>query len=84
VAQEKMNEKIRTMAVFENSGIKPIVFEWNGHNHKVKKINLAYQEREGRSVNYYFGIETTTDEVFRLKYNDQKLTWTLEEHWVDG
>jgi hypothetical protein len=82
--QERMNQKIRTMTIFENGEIKPVIFEWNGRNHKIKKVNLAYQEREGRSINYYFGVETDGDEIFKLKYNDQKLIWTLEEHWVDG
>lgn len=44
---------------------------------------MAYQEREGQSMNYYFSVEDDNSNVFKLRYNDQKLTWWLEEQWVD-
>jgi len=79
----KVDKKIKMIALFENGKIVPKIFRWQSRDYKVKEVSLAYDERDGRSKNYYFGIETEDGNVMKLKYNDEKLTWWLDEIWGD-
>lgn len=79
----KVDKKVKMMALFEDGKIVPKVFRYSNREYKVKEINLAYQERDGRSINYYFGIETEDGNVMKLRYNDERLTWWLDEIWGD-
>ncbi len=79
----RIDKKIKTIALFENGKVIPKIFRYANRDYKVRGISLAYQEREGRSVNYYFGIETDEGGVYKLHYNDEKLTWWLDEVWQD-
>jgi hypothetical protein len=83
MAYEIINEKVKMMASFDNGTCLPVIFKWKNRNYKIAKVNLAYQEREGRSINYYYSVETDTGGVFKLRYNDEKLIWWLEEYWVE-
>jgi len=78
-----INQKIKMMALFDGGKIIPKVFKWQNRDYKVKEISICYEEREGRSINYYFGIETADGNVMKLRYNDEKLTWWLDEIWSD-
>jgi hypothetical protein len=78
-----INKKIKMMALFENGKIIPKVFRYEGRDYKIKEISIVYQEREGRSINHYFSVETEDGNVFKLRYNDEKLTWWLDEIWGD-
>jgi len=80
---EEVGEKIKVLAEFTDGKIIPRVFKWKSKEYRVGKVNLFYQERQGKSVDYYFSVETDTGGVFKLKYNDEKLIWTLEELWVE-
>lgn len=79
----KIAKKIKMIALFENGQVVPKVFRWQSRDYKIKEISLVYQEREGRSVNYHFGIETDEGGVFKLRYNNEQLTWWLDEIWGD-
>jgi hypothetical protein len=78
---QEIGEKIKVLAVFKNGTIFPHIFEWNNRRHKVDKVNLSYQEREGQSINYYFAVESG-GLVAKLKYNDKGMDWSIEEVWV--
>lgn len=80
---QEVEEKIKVLAAFANGQIIPKIFEWSGRKYKIGRVALAYQERSGRSINYYFSVECESGGVFKLKYNDENLTWMLEEHWVE-
>lgn len=80
---EKVGDKIKVLAVFEGGAVIPKIFKWKDRTYKIKNVNLAYQEREGRSINYYYSVDCLDGGVFKLCYNDEKLTWTIEEFWVD-
>jgi hypothetical protein len=82
MSYQEIEEKIKVLAVFKNGTIFPHVFEWNKRRHKVDKVNLSYQEREGSSINYYFAIESN-GLVAKLKYNDKSMMWSIEEVWTN-
>ncbi len=80
---EKVEEKVKMLAIFEGGAVVPQIFKWQNRTYKIKNVNLAYQEREGRSINYYYSVDCEDGGVFKLKYNDENLTWTIEELWVE-
>lgn len=82
MSYQQINERIKVLAVFKNGTVFPYVFEWNSRRHKIDKVNLNYQEREGSSINYYFAIESK-GLVAKIKYNDKSMIWGLEEIWVN-
>lgn len=83
MSNQKIGQKIRVMADFNGGQLKPVIFKWKDKNYRVKSVAMAYQERDGASINYYFSIETKNGTIFKIRYNDQKLMWWLEEYWVE-
>jgi len=79
----EINKKIKVIALFENGKIIPKVFRYSNRDYRVREISLTYDERVGRAKNYFFGVETEDGNVFKLKYNDENLTWWLNEIWSD-
>lgn len=79
---EIIDEKVNVLAAFSDGKITPKAIKWNGVVLKVDKVNLEYQEREGQSINYYFAINTENNKNLKLKYNNEKLIWTICESWV--
>lgn len=80
MAYQEIGEQIKVLAVFKNGTVFPYAFDWHNRRHKINKVNLAYQEREGASINYFFAIESK-GLVAKLKYNDRSMMWSLEEIW---
>lgn len=79
---QEIGEKLNVLAIFKNGTVFPHSFSWWGKKYKIDKVNLSYQEREGKSINYYFAIEAG-GLVAKLKYNNTLLLWTIEEIWVE-
>jgi hypothetical protein len=79
----QIGKKIKVIALFENGKVIPKIFRYDNRDHKVKEVSLAYEERDGRSINYHFGIETEGGNVMKLRFNNEKLTWWLDEVWGD-
>jgi len=79
---EKIGDKIKVLATFENGVITPEVFKWHNRDYRVKSVSLRYDEKQGASVNHFLAIETEDGGVFKLIFNDKSLVWTLDEVWV--
>lgn len=80
---EEVGENIKVLAIFDNGQIIPKIIKWGRRKLTIKKVNLEYQERDGQSINYFFAVETDKDDVLKIKYNNEKLTWTIEEVWEE-
>jgi hypothetical protein len=78
-----VGEKLKVLAIFDNGQVSPKILRWGKRKLLIKKVNLEYQEREGRSINYYFAVETDKDDVLKIKYNNENLAWTIEEVWEE-
>lgn len=74
---------MKVRADFEAGNIMPRLVKWNNRDLKIEKINLVSQEREGKSINYYFAVETDKGNCLKLKYNNEKLIWSIEEIWIE-
>ena len=80
---QEIGEKVKVRADFEGGQIRPRLIKWQNRNYKIEKINLVSQEREGKSINYHFAVETDKGSCLKLKYNNEKLTWSIEELWLE-
>lgn len=80
---KEIGENIKVLAIFDNGQVIPKVIRWGRRKLTIKKVNLEYQERDGRSINYFFAVETDKDDVLKIKYNNEKLLWTIEEVWEE-
>jgi hypothetical protein len=78
----EIGEKIKVMAIFKNGTIFPYIFDWGKKRLLIDRVNLAYQEREGSSINYFFAIEAK-GLVGKLRYNNVSFVWTLLEIWQE-
>jgi hypothetical protein len=76
----EVKEKIKVMAVFKDGTIFPYIIDWKRRRFRVDRVNLAYQEREGASINYFFAIESK-GLVAKLKYNNTSMIWEILEVW---
>lgn len=79
---EKINEKIEVLGDFKGGSVIPRVFKLKNKVFKIKKVHLAYQEREGKFINYYYSAETE-GAIYKLKFNNGSLVWEVEETWVE-
>lgn len=80
---QEVGEKVKVLASFEAGKITPKAFFWKARRFLVEKVNLDFQEREGKSINYFFAAETDRGNTVKLKYSSEKMIWTLEEIWVE-
>lgn len=80
---QQIGEKVKVLGSFEGGSLTPRILKWKGRNYTITKVNLAYQEREGKSMNYFYSAETGGGMVMKLRYNNEKLIWTLDEIWVE-
>jgi len=78
-----INRKVQVVALFQNGKIIPKIFKWQSRDYKVHEISLYYTERDGKSINHYFGILTSDGNVFKLSFNNLSLIWILQEVWSE-
>lgn len=80
---ENVSEKVKVLAVFENSVIVPRLFRLHNCDYKVRSVSLRYQEKSGASIDHFFAVETEDGNVFKLSFNDKSLVWKVDEVWTD-
>ena len=79
---EQLNEPIDVITKFAENKLTPVKFLWNGREYLVRKINLSYSTWEGRSKIYYFAVSDSMN-YFKLRFDSEKLSWTLLESYTD-
>lgn len=77
---ETINQPIEVVAKFSSNNLTPVKFFWPGHGREIliKKVNLAYSSREGRTKLYFFAVSDDSS-YFKLQFNSESLSWTLLE-----
>lgn len=76
---EKIGEKISVVSLHNrDQEAYPFGFKWQGQLYRVEKIGYHHKVREGRNLQHIFSV-TDGQYAFRLKYETDNLTWTLEE-----
>lgn len=75
---ETINEPIDVIVKFTQDKILPIKFLWQGREVLVKKLNLMYSNRQGRTKFYYFAVSDNAN-YFKLQFDSESLKWVLLE-----
>lgn len=81
--KEKIGESVRVWALFEQSKVTPLCFEWRQRPHKVQ-VTYRWDHLAGRALMLHFAV-TDGASLFELAYDTAGQSWTLEGmEAVDG
>lgn len=81
---EKLEEKVRVFADFNDKKVRPIAFiRDSGRRYDIKKVNLVYKRRVGDRYQWCFACSDEAN-TYVLFYDPEQLTWTLQEVQMDG
>lgn len=78
--QEKINEKVSVITVFNGnkSKVMPVKLNWQGKVYRIDKLGYHHKFRQGRDMIHIFSV-ANRNLAFRLKLETNNLYWTLEE-----
>ncbi len=83
---EKVGEEIDALVLYRRGGGRnrgtPQKFKWRGRTISIQNIDMRHTVREGRRLYHVFSVSDGSW-YFRLKFDTDNLTWTLEE-FSDG
>lgn len=77
--ETEINEPINLIAQFKNGQTQPLAFRWQNKNYQIDKINLRYQQTQGKSNLIYFSVNTQAG-VYILMFDQQGLTWKIHSY----
>lgn len=75
---ESLDEVIDCTALFKNGKIYPLEFVLKNRNYCIKKVNYAWQERQGAARISLFSVSTGT-ENYQLSFNNSTFGWRLDK-----
>jgi hypothetical protein len=77
---EIINEKVSVVAIHnvDRKALMPFKIQWRGRIYYIKKLGYHHTVRDGKVLNHIFSV-TDGNMAFRLKFNTDNLSWTLEE-----
>jgi hypothetical protein len=72
----EIDESITVGAVFSRGTVKPVWFDWNGRQVRIREIALTWSTREGRSSILHYSV-TDGEGLYEIGYNTGTLGWKL-------
>ena len=72
-----IGERVKVMAVFDKSGVKPVKFRWKERVYHVAEVTYSWQSRSGADSILHFSVTAGFD-LFELTYNQATMDWSLE------
>ncbi|MCA9375475.1 MAG: hypothetical protein KC925_00225 [Candidatus Doudnabacteria bacterium] len=78
----KIDSPVSVSALFNGDKVRPQVFKWEGRTYPVNKVNLVYQERQGRDRVYHFAA-SNEEAFFKLSFDTGSLAWKLVDLYVE-
>lgn len=78
--QERLHDEIDVAAVCGQGQLTPRHFRWQGTTYRVETINQRWSGKNGGITLYYFAV-SAAGQAFKLAFNTQALTWSLEERY---
>ncbi len=75
---EPIQERIKVRADFEGAKVTPLLFLRNGQKHRVLKVNLRWEDREGGRKLYYFSVSVESGDVYQMHLDSADLSWHLD------
>lgn len=75
---ERINEKIKAAAVFEDNNIKPKWFVWKNRKYAITETTYSWKTKSGEEQVIHFSV-TDGNTLFEISYNQKTLKWVLEK-----
>ena len=77
---EAINEEIAVITVYdpEKQRTMPWRLKWRGRSYHVVKLGYHHTVRHGRVLIHMYAVSTKTL-AFKLRFDTEALTWTLEQ-----
>lgn len=72
----EIDEAIRVAVVFSRGEVRPVWFDWNGRQIRIREVAFNWQTREGRSVLLHFSV-TDGRGLYEICYNREGMEWRL-------
>ncbi len=72
----EIDESIRVAVVFNRGEVRPVWFDWNGRQVRIREIAFTWETREGRSAVLHFSV-TDGRGLYEIRYNRQTLEWRI-------
>ena len=71
-------EKIKVLAQFDGTKVKPLAFRRGPHLYKNLKLNMVYHFREGEQNIWRFSVSDNANS-YQLRFETDLLQWYIEE-----
>jgi hypothetical protein len=79
----RIHEPVTVGVVFEQGAVRPAWFSWRGRRYAITDVTLRWHTKEGSAALLHLGVSDGAT-LFELAFNQQTLTWMLEEVATDG
>ena len=76
---EALNEAVKVRADFQGGKIRPLLIRRGDRVYKVKRVNGAWEDLEGRHKIYWFSVTVDSSDVFRVCLKTGEMLW-----WIDS
>ena len=80
MAYEVIEEPVAVQALFEDGGLKPLAFLWQGRRYPVEQVRFRWQTRDGRATVHFFAL-VAGGQACELSFRTDDLAWQLEKVW---
>jgi hypothetical protein len=71
-----IDEPVKVAAVFSRGTIRPVWFEWNGRQVRIKETTFIWTTFEGSSTVRHFSVSDGKG-LYEICYNSESLGWKL-------
>jgi len=80
---QKINQPVEVMVVFEKGRMIPIRFRWNGRVIKIAKLTGCWRANEGKFRIRHFAVMDQNSQFFQLTYKERTAEWFLSKVWLE-
>lgn len=79
---QKITESIEVAGVYQKSHFFPRKFRWKNQEYVISEITLKSDIKDGGVKKRLYSV-LVNRELYRLTFNRDDESWTLEEIWID-
>lgn len=79
---QTIGERIEIAGVYSQGSFIPKKFRWNSRVFPIKTVTLTANIRDGQTKKRMYAV-LSGNTLYRLLFNRDSETWTLEEIWVE-
>jgi hypothetical protein len=79
--REKIDEKVSVISYYsaKRGATLPYIIHWKNRDYHIGELGMAHKYKHGDTWHHIFEVtDKEQDIAFRLNYDTQELSWTLE------